>query len=167
MKSPMRTGKAAPFFMSLLALLFSLSTDARGQEVERKVEFETIAKSFASGHSEKVSYVVTTREEWETLWNATLSNTYPRPAAPEIDFNEHSIIAVFQGSQPSSGYDISITKLVKSGKKLKVHVKEVSPDLPCKVILVITQPFQIIQTEKITDASKVRFKVKSKITRCE
>jgi len=167
MKGPIRTAKAAAFSISLIALLFLLSTAAMGQELERKAEFETIAKNFASGHPEKMSYVVTTREEWEMLWDAALSNSYPRPPAPEIDFNEHSIIAVFQGNQPSSGYDISITKLVKSGKKLKVHVKEVSPDLPCKVILVITQPFQIIQTEKISDASKVRFKVKSKITRCE
>src|ERR1044071_4637030 len=167
MKGPVRTAKAAAFSMSLIALLFLLSTAARGQELERKAEFETLAKNFSSGHPEKMSYVVTTREEWEALWDATLSNTYPRPPAPEIDFNEHSIIAVFQGNQPSSGYDISITKLVKSGKKLKIHVKEVSPDMPCKVILVITQPFQIIQTEKITDASKVKFKVKSQITRCD
>lgn len=164
MKSPIRKTKAASFSITLL---FLLSTGAMGQEPERKAEFETIAKSFASGHSEKMSYVVTTRQEWEALWDAALANTYPRPPAPEIDFTEHSVIAVFQGNQPSSGYDISVTKVVMSGKKMKVHVKEVSPDLPCKVLLVITQPFQIIQTEKIADANKVRFKVKSKITRCE
>jgi hypothetical protein len=84
-----------------------------------------------------------------------------------MDFTQHSIIAVFQGNQPSSGYDISITKIVRSGRKLKVHVKEVSPDLPCKVLLVITQPFQIIQTEKIDDAAKVKFKIKPMITHCE
>lgn len=167
MKSPVRKAKAASFSISLMALLFLLSTAAMGQEVERKTEFETIAKSFASGHSERTSYVVTTREEWETIWDAALANTFPRPPAPEIDFNEHSIIAVFQGNQPSSGYDISITKVMMSGKKMKIYVKEVLPDLPCKVLLVITQPFQIIQTEKIADASKVKFKVKSKITRCE
>lgn len=165
MKSPLH--KAATFSISLIALLFSLSTGATGQELERKAEFETIAKSFASGHPDKTSYVITTREEWGRLWDTTLSNTYPRPPAPEIDFIQHSIIAVFQGNQPSSGYDISITKIVKSGKKLKVYVKEVSPDLPCKVLLVITQPFQIIQTEKIDDAAKVKFKIKQTITRCE
>ncbi|MGA9771161.1 MAG: protease complex subunit PrcB family protein [Blastocatellia bacterium] len=163
MKAPVRSS----FCVSLVALFFLLSTAARGQELERKADFETISKNFASGQAEKMSYVVTTRDEWERLWDATLSNAYPRPPAPEIDFTNHSIIAVFQGNQPSSGYDISISKVVKSGRKLKVYVKEVSPDLPCKVILVITQPFQIIQTEKIDDAGKVRFKVKSKITRCE
>jgi protease stability complex PrcB-like protein len=165
MKSPLR--KAATFSISLMALLFSLSTGATGQELERKAEFETIAKSFASGHPDKTSYVITTREEWERLWDAALSNTYPRPPAPEMDFTQHSIIAVFQGNQPSSGYDISITKIVRSGKKLKIHVKEVSPDLPCKVLLVITQPFQIIQTERIDDAGKVKFKVTPKVTRCD
>jgi hypothetical protein len=165
MKRPLH--KAATFSGSLMALLFLLSTGAMGQELERKAEFETVTKSFASGHPDKANYVVTTREEWERLWDAALSNTYPRPPAPAVDFAQHSIIAVFQGNQPSSGYDISVTKIEKSGKKLKVHVKEVSPDLPCKVLLVITQPFQIIQTEKVDDAAKVKFKIKPTITRCE
>ena len=167
MKSPIRKAKAASVPISLIALLFLFSNAAMGQEPERKSEFETIAKSYASGHSERTSYVVTTREEWEMIWDAALANTFPRPPAPEIDFNQHSIVAVFQGNQPSSGYDISITKVMMSGKKIKVYVKEVSPDLPCKVLLVITQPFQIIQTEKIEDASKVKFKVKSKTISCE
>ena len=165
MKSPL--GKAIPFSIGLAAFLFLMSAGATGQEMERKAEFETIAKSFACGHADKMNYVVTTKEEWEKLWDAAVSNTFPRPPAPEIDFTQRSIIAVFQGNQPSSGYDISITKLVKTSRKLKVHVKEVSPDLPCKVLLLITQPFQIIETEKIADPAKVKFIVKQKITHCE
>jgi hypothetical protein len=165
MKSPL--GKALCFSIGLAALFFLTPARATGQELERKAEFETIAKSFACGHTARMNYVVTTKEEWEKLWDAALSNTYPRPPAPDVDFTARSIIAVFQGNQPSSGYDISIAKLVKSAKRLKVHVKEVSPDLPCKVLLVITQPFQIIETEKIEDPAKVKFVVKQKVTRCE
>ncbi|HKP88090.1 MAG TPA: protease complex subunit PrcB family protein [Blastocatellia bacterium] len=165
MKSPL--AKAASLSISLAAFLLLLPASARGQEQERKAEFETIAKSFACGHAGKTNYVVTTREEWEKVWSAAHANAYPIPPAPEVDFAGRSIIAVFQGDQPSSGYDISVTKLVRSGKKLKVHVREVSPDLPCKVLLVITQPFQIILTEKIDHPEKVKFKTKQELKLCE
>lgn len=164
MKSPL--SKAFYFSFSLAAALVLLSATAQGQQA-RKVEFETIAKSFACGHASKTNYVVTTKEEWESVWNAAYANTYPAPPAPDLDFNRHSIIAVFQGFQPSSGYDISVTKLAKSGKRLKIHVKEVVPDMPCKVLLVITQPFQIIQTQKINHPEKVKFVMKQDLKLCE
>jgi len=165
MKSPLV--KALSFSTSLAASLLLFSAVAQGQQLERKAEFETIAKSFACGHTARASYVVTSREEWEKVWNAAYANTYPVPPAPDVDFTTRSIIAVFQGSQPSSGYDISVTKLVRSGKKLKVHVKEVVPDLPCKVLLVITEPFQIIETEKIDHPEKVKFNIKQDLKLCE
>jgi protease stability complex PrcB-like protein len=165
MKSPLC--KVISFSISLTAALLLMSAGVRGQEQQRKAEFETIAKNFACGHAAKANYVVTTREEWEKVWNAAYANSYPIPPAPDVDFAEHSIIAVFQGNQPSAGYDISITKLVRSGKKLKIHVRELAPDLPCKVLLVITQPFQIIQTEKIDRPEKVKFVVKQTLKLCE
>ena len=165
MKGPL----SRPLSFSIISTTFLLlcSAAVQGQQLQRKAEFETIAKNFSCGHAATANYVVTSREEWEKVWNAAYANTYPAPPAPEVDFTTRSIIAVFQGSQPSSGYDISVTKLVRSGKKLKVHVKEVVPDLPCKVLLVITQPFQIIETEKIDHPEKVKFKMKQQLKLCE
>jgi hypothetical protein len=34
-------------------------------------------------------------------------------------------------------------------------------------LLVITQPFELIRTEKIEDADRVRFKVEREITACQ
>ena len=165
MKSPF----AYSFSISIAAaaLFLFLPAVARSQEPARKAEFETVAKNFACGHTARMNYVATTREEWEQIWRALNANSYPVPPAPEVDFSQRSIIAVFQGNQPSSGYDISITKLVRSGNKNKAHVREVIPDMPCKVLLVITQPFHIIQTEKIEHPEKVKFVMKQTLKLCE
>jgi hypothetical protein len=77
------------------------------------------------------------------------------------------VIAVFEGDEPSSGYNISISKLVKSGKKLKVVVKEVVPADACKVLLVITQPVHIIVTNRVSDPDAVTFKMKLQLKECE
>jgi hypothetical protein len=100
------------------------------------------------------------------LWDKISSIYLPRPPAPEVDFSNESIIAVFQGSQPSSGYSTAVTRLVKSGKKLKVFVREVLPANDCAVLLVITRPYEIIRTEKVKDADRVVFKVKQDIKVC-
>ena len=158
----------APLKKIVLAAVVSLIflSHATAQTLSQSVEFETIAKYVNCGHLEKKSYVITNREDWEGLWEKVVAYSYPRPQAPDIDFSKHSIIAVFQGNQSSSGYSISVTKLVKSSKKLKVHVREVSPADECRVLLVLTQPFEIIQTDRIEDAQKVVFKIKREITAC-
>lgn len=154
--------RIATFVITSLLLL----SCASAQHANQPVGFETLAKYVMSGHTEKKNYVITSKEDWERLWDKVASNSYPRPAAPEVDFSKQSLIAVFQGSQPSSGYSISVERLVKSGKKLKVYVREVSPADECRVLLVLTQPFEIIRTDKIEDVDRVVFKVKQEITAC-
>jgi PrcB C-terminal len=148
-------------------VLMILLSPAKAQQMNHRIEFETIAKYLSSGHVEKKNYVITNKEDWERLWEKVVAYSYPRPAAPEVDFSKHDLIAVFQGNQPSSGYSISVTKLVRSGKKLKVYVREVLPGDECRVLLVLTQPFEIIQTDKLEDAGRVVFKLKPEITVCE
>jgi hypothetical protein len=151
----------------VMIVLLSLLSPAMAQQLKHSVEFEAIAKYLSSGHIEKKNYVITNREDWQRLWEKVVAYSYPRPTAPEIDFSKHDLIAVFQGNQPSSGYSISVTKLIRSGKKLKVYVREVLPGDECRVLLVLTQPFEIIQTDKVADADRVVFKIKPEITVCE
>lgn len=159
----------APFIRIIPAIIVPLLllSSAPARHANRPVAFETVAKYVMSGHAEKKNYVITNEEDWERLWDKVASNSYPRPAAPDVDFSKHDIIAVFQGNQPSSGYSTSVTGVVKSGRKLKVYVREVSPADECRVLLVITQPFELIRTEKIEDADRVRFKVEREITACQ
>lgn len=155
---------------SIVALLFLLLAQlppvASAQQPSREIDFETIFKSFSSGHVEPARYIITDREQWEAVWRLTMSNGFPIPAAPEIDFEQHSVIAVFQGNQPSSGYSISITKVVKTGKNIKVHVKEVVPEDSCTVMMVLTQPAHIVVTDKIRHPDRVSFREKLHLKRC-
>ena len=159
----------APIKKIVLAVILSLSFLSPSPALSaasQPIDFETLVKYINCGHIEKNNYVITNKEDWEELWDKVVSRSFPRPAAPDVDFSKLSVIAVFQGNQSSSGYSISVTRLVKSSKKLKVHVREVSPSDACVVLLVITQPFEIILTDKIDYPEKVVFKVKHEITAC-
>jgi hypothetical protein len=163
MPSPRRI---SAFLLCTLALVLVIVPAATGQEASRKVKFETVARHLSSGHWEKKNYLINNKEEWERVWAIATSNSYPPPSAPEIDFSTRSVIAVFQGSQPSDGYSISINKLKKTENSFKIVVTESMPEDTCKVLMVVTQPFHIIETERIENGDEIVFKVKRNIRRC-
>jgi len=173
--------KSVVYLFSLL-LIASTVGDVRGRPTEgnrasaqeaeepvsaRVITFGTVLKHFTCGHSQAATYVINDNDAWQSLWKATMSNTFPIPPAPEVDFSQHSIVAVYQGNQPSSGYDVSIQRAVRSGKKVKIVVREVIPEDSCPVMLVITQPFHIILTDRVIDPEQTTFKIKTRVTHCE
>jgi hypothetical protein len=149
-----------------VSILLTVSVpSAFGQQNARRIKFQTVTKHFTSSHFTRGFYAVTDRDEWERVWASFIYEG--GPPAPDVDFSRHSVIAVFQGSQRSSGFDITISKIVKRDGHVVVHVKEVIPEDACKVLMVVTQPFHIVLTRKIDDPSLVDFKVKQKIKECE
>lgn len=125
--------------------------------------FVTIGKHGSCGQREKSNYVIKNKEEWQSLWDLVHTHVTPKPDLPEVDFSERMIVAVFLGEQPNGGFDITITDLVKNGKKLTAKLTEVSPGSSCAVTTALTQPYHIIVTDKVR---KVKFKVKREIREC-
>jgi hypothetical protein len=136
---------------------------ASAQQGPQPASFETIGKHSLSGQREKQSYAVTTREEWQSLWDLVHTHVIPKPDLPEVDFSQRMVIAVFQGEQSSGGFTITITDLVKNGKKLTAKITEVSPGTSCGVTAALTQPYHIVVTDKVR---KVKFKVKRETKEC-
>jgi hypothetical protein len=136
------------------------------QELARKAHFETILKHYTCGHPERANYLITDKDQWEIVWGLAMSNVYPIPPAPEIDFSRQSVIAVFEGDEPSSDYSMTVKRLIRKGKKLRVVVEEVVPADACKVLMVVTQPVHIVVTERVPDPHRVEFKIKQHIREC-
>jgi hypothetical protein len=147
------------------ALLVLLASHSSGQEHPRKIKYQTVTKHFTCSHSARDFYAITDDEAWKRLWASLMYEG--GPPAPEVDFSRNSLIAVFQGDQRSSGFDIAVSKIVKKDGHVTVHVKEVIPEDACKVLMVVTQPFHIVLTKKLDDPSVVDFKVKQRIKVCE
>ncbi|MEK6407831.1 MAG: protease complex subunit PrcB family protein [Acidobacteriota bacterium] len=114
--------------------------------------FLGVLKLQDSGHAEAQNYV------------KIFSNTSEKPPLPEIDFTRRTIVAVFQGSQPSGGYEISIQELVETESSLEVFVKAFAPGKRCIVTGKISRPFDIIEIEKTE--KQVVFHMKHKFRDC-
>ena len=85
--------------------------------------------------------------EWSDLWNKVYSTVEPKPALPEINFNNEMILATFQGSHSTGGYSTAITELLEKENSLEVQVEEISPAPGSTVTQSFTQPFHIIKTK--------------------
>ena len=70
-------------------------------------------------------------------------------------------MAVFQGTQSSGGYEISIEEIVETENSLEVAVKAISPGNRCVVTGIATKPFDIVEIEKTE--KQIVFHVKHKV----
>ena len=119
------------------------------QFLDQELAFETIDKRPFSGHNDNKYYVIKETSEWGNLWSIVYSIIIPKPDLPDVNFNNEMIIAVFQGSQPSSGYSIEITEIIEKENFVEVFVKKTSPSQGSLQLDVITDPFHIVKIRRV------------------
>jgi hypothetical protein len=130
----------------------------------RPASFSPLAKEYRGSSERRVMLAIRNDREWLKL-NAELSSGRRAkvPMLPNDYFERKMIIAVFQGRQPSSGYDIRITRLVETDDQLKVYVEDIKVK-GCLAQDVITTPGDMVETARTT--KRVTFEVTEKFPDC-
>jgi hypothetical protein len=72
--------------------------------------------------------VVTNAQDWQKLWRKTGGLAM---SAPEIDFSQHTVIAVFNGTAGDANNMIEIVRVVKIGKLYRVFATENHTHMTC------------------------------------
>lgn len=126
--------------------------------------FLSVLKVSDSSHSEQENIVINDNGQWQSLWQTLFTNTNVKPPLPEIDFTHRTIIAVFQGEQATTGYQISIEEVVETENALEVAVKAFSPGKRCVLLGKVTRPLHIVEIEKTQ--KEIVFHVKHRIRNC-
>ena len=96
-----RTSRASDSWLLVLALA-QVSGSGGGPA--------TIVRGGMSGVSAPREAVARTREEWVALWRAHSAGQ----AAPDVDFSNQLIVAVFLGSRPTAGFGVEIVGVPRS-----------------------------------------------------
>ena len=96
-------------------------------------------------HYERADYIIQTQQEWEGLWNNTYHSTY---ADPEINFNSSVVIAVYMGERATGGYNIEITRILKSEAHRLVIIRETKPSPFGLRTMAPTHPFHIVKLNR-------------------
>jgi hypothetical protein len=119
-----------------------------------KIPFTTIAQGTSSGYQNADQLIIDTPEQWEQLWQEYTSDVIPPVETPPINFTENSIIAVFSGEKPTSGYGVEIVSVESRATsdcdltRLIIRVHYCFPDSITQDV--ITHPYHIIQLPQIS-----------------
>ena len=81
---------------------------------------------------------------WQVAWANLYIGMSPIVAPPPIDFSRSTVILVALGTQPSGGYDITVSRLARDAGVLYVQVTSTSPGDKCFVTAVLTQPVDVV-----------------------
>lgn len=117
------------------------------------VSFQTVAwGAYASGYSEASNLVINDAATWAQVWTqAFCSSPNPCLPTPVVNFSSTTILAVFSGVKPSSGYRTNVTRVSGMGGGILVDVSSTAPGHNCYEAQIVTYPFHIVSIPK-TDA---------------
>jgi len=115
------------------------------QPAAATVPFAELAHGARSLVSTRVNYLITSADQLTALWKL-VETTQKEPA---IDFTKNTVVAVFAGQRPTTGYAIAIANIVDGLQRL-VSVKVSVPDTTCIEAQMVTAPYQIVSLPATT-----------------
>ena len=112
----------------------------------------TIEKGEQSNVDEAKQVVVRDAAAWRALWQ---QHAPDRPL-PAVDFAKESVVAIFLGSRPTAGYNVSIVSTTEGGGALIVKYRDERPKPGAVTAQILTFPYHIVAIPKVT-ATNVKF----------
>ena len=112
----------------------------------------TVEKGDQSNIDNARQVVVRDAAQWRALWQ---QHAPDRPM-PAIDFSKESVVAVFLGSKPTAGYNVSILSTTEGGGELVVKYRETRPAAGTMTAQVLMFPYHIVAIPKVS-AANVKF----------
>jgi hypothetical protein len=116
------------------------------------VPFVSVAKGAMSNIEEPRQAVVRTSAEWQALWKQHDGVG----TAPDVDFTQYTVAAVFLGSQPTTGFAAEITAVKTEGTRTVVEYLEREPPRDAFVAQVLTSPFHIVRIARTAGSVEFR-----------
>jgi hypothetical protein len=112
------------------------------------VTYTTLAKgSRALSITDRTNYRLTSSADLGALWPMIYGDA-AAPAVPDVDFSKYEVLAFFDGSHSSDGYDISVSGIADSKASRSVGVTHILPGPKCRVSSKSTSPFVVLQVPK-------------------
>jgi hypothetical protein len=109
------------------------------------IPFEEIDSKGGGGITERVEYLISDNETWNSLWNDLHATRSSVPPLPIVNFSAEMVIAVFQGERPTGGYVTTITRIIQTTTSFEVFVDEEHPGPGSIVTMAFTQPHHIVR----------------------
>jgi hypothetical protein len=136
----------------LAAALVTTALGAAVQGPGLSPGMSSVAQGAMSNIEEPRQAVVRTAAEWQALWKQHAGEGTP----PSVDFNQSTVVAVFLGSRPTTGFAVEIAAAKTEGTRTMVEYLERQPPRDAIVAEVLTSPFHIVRLPRTAGAVEFR-----------
>ena len=131
----------------LLAILvggFLFLLDREGNEgVVQEPIYAVLAEGQTAGSiTERANYRIRSAEELAELWGMIYGPG--GPLMPQVDFSTKEVLAVFDGTHSSGGYDITVESVEDEALVRRVSILHTAPADDCVTTSAITSPFELV-----------------------
>jgi hypothetical protein len=109
-----------------------------------EIPFRTIAHASASGAKPKRPTVIVAVDANATQNIAALVREADAQRVQLVDLHVHALVAVFAGAKPSSGYAITVQRLVLRAGTLRVVVAQHAPAPGSYSLPAFTRPYDVL-----------------------
>ena len=107
--------------------------------------FRTIGKGPMSGIDGPRQVAARTLADWTMLWRSHATGGQPMPA---IDFSRETVVGVFAGRRPTSGYGVEIVRTAEANGTLIVDYVETRPAPGAVTAQIVTAPYHLVAVPK-------------------
>jgi len=129
------------------------STQAKIFLPGKEIHFEVVETN--DTYSADMSSVNYDRPEVIAVWEPTQLVQLVRKVSAEsfdeaerVDFSAYILIAIFEGRQATSGYDVMVDKVIEQSDKIIIDTHFLKPGPGIVVSMYATAPYQIIRIKK-------------------
>lgn len=116
---------------------------------EGPVTFSVISDGQNSGSiTERKNFRIKDRAELDALWEMMYATD--GPPLPPIDFESNEVLAVFDGTHSSGGYEVRVASITDGALSRSIVILRRSPGDTCVTTDALTSPYVLIVLPKTT-----------------
>lgn len=120
--------------------------DDSATETNSSVPVKTIEQGSNSEITSERHVVVRDQTAWRDLWREHRNNTTAQP--PDVNFDETTVLGVFEGESPNTCHAANVTDVVTSGDDATAHVVYRSGEgMACG--MQVTHPYHLVQVPRL------------------
>ena len=152
-------------FGLLLLMWVGILTQGCGQLTTKpstSLPIEQVHHERRSGARHQREEVITTAARWREVWDEIVSDRYPKPPIPAVDFSSTVLIYVARGETGDVCRGTSIARVELRDDRFEVFVDDTRPPMSCVCPPVSGQPVHVVAVRRA--ARRAAFQYRSTTT---
>ena len=121
------------------------------------VPFEILVDGDSGGKYPQTHEIITTPADWEQYWANIHAGLTSLPPILPVDFSQSDVIALSEGQQPTTGFNLKITSITTSNAGSNVYVTETIPTITCTESETFTNRYFLASTFKLTEPINFKY----------